>query len=164
MATGRVDGRLRVGPVSAGGGSVTTETGEGSLRIGQLAARLGINPKTIRYYESIGLLPAPERRPSGYRMYGAPDLERVAFIRRAQRFGLRLDEIGEILALRDRGQRPCDYVLGAVRRELADLDRRVAELNASREQLAALVRRADRLPAAEARFCDLLEHRESQDH
>ncbi len=133
------------------------------MRIGQLAERIGVNPKTIRYYELIGLLPEPRRRPSGYRNYGSDDLERVAFIRRAQEFGLRLDVIGEILALRDRGERPCDYVLGAVRGELAELDHRMAELSAARDQLAALVARAESLPALKGRYCGLLEHRETEE-
>ncbi|MEX0629673.1 MAG: heavy metal-responsive transcriptional regulator [Chloroflexota bacterium] len=132
----------------------------GSMRIGELATLVGVNPKTIRYYESIGLLPEPKRRPSGYRLYGADDVERLAFIRRAQRFGLRLDEIGEVLALRDRGERPCAYVIGAVRRELRDLDERITELNAAREQLAALLARAESLPGPAGRYCELIEHRE----
>lgn len=151
--------RPRAAP--AGGGRVIRTSGERQMRIGQLAERIGVNPKTIRYYETIGLLPEPKRRPSGYRTYDADDLERVAFIRRAQQFGLRLDAIGETLALRDRGERPCDYVLGAVRRKLNDLDRRIAELNAGRDQLAALLARADTLPIGDgARFCDLLEHQD----
>jgi len=147
--------------VPAGGGRVTRTSGERQMRIGQLAERIGVNPKTIRYYETIGLLPEPKRRPSGYRTYDPDDLERVAFIRRAQQFGLRLDAIGETLALRDRGERPCEYVLGAVRRKLDDLDRRIAELNAARGQLAALLARAEKLPTGDvARYCELLEHRE----
>lgn len=154
--------RRRAAP--AGGGRVIRTSGERQMRIGQLAERIGVNPKTIRYYETIGLLPEPKRRPSGYRTYDADDLERVAFIRRAQQFGLRLDAIGETLALRDRGERPCNYVLGAVRRKLNDLDRRIAELNAGRDQLAALLARADTLPTRDgARFCELLEHHETKE-
>lgn len=131
------------------------------MRIGQLAKRLEINPKTIRYYESIGLLPAPARRPSGYRVYGEDDAERLAFVRSAQRFGLHLDQIGEILAFRDRGERPCDYVLRAVREEVTDLDRRIRELRAARKELAALLLRAEAQgPGDGGRFCELLEHRE----
>ncbi len=129
------------------------------MRIGQLAQRLGLNTKTIRYYEAIGLLPVPERRPSGYRVYGADDLERVAFVRRAQSFGLRLEEIREVLAFRDRGERPCEYVLGAVRREVSDVDRRIRELNAVRDLLGALLARTDKLPTGDGgRYCELLEH------
>lgn len=130
------------------------------MRIGQLAARFGLNAKTIRYYESIGLLPSPARRPSGYRSYGESDAGRLAFVRTAQRFGLRLDQIREILAFRDRGERPCGFVLGAVRGELTDLDERIAELQAMRSELAELLARAESQSArGEAEFCELLEHR-----
>jgi DNA-binding transcriptional MerR regulator len=135
------------------------------MRIGELAERLGISAKTIRYYERIGLLPAPARRPSGYRVYGADDAERLAFVRSAQRFGLKLDEIREVIALRDHGERPCRFVVDTVRRELADLDRRITELQAVRAQLSELVARAEASPAGdgEARYCELLEHREDEE-
>lgn len=134
------------------------------MRIGQLAARFGINAKTIRYYESIGLLPSPARRPSGYRAYGEADAERLAFVRTAQRFGLRLDQIREVLAFRDRGERPCGFVLGAVHGELAELDERIAQLQAMRSELADLLERAESQPAsADAEFCELLEHRDGTD-
>src|SRR5437870_94459 len=100
------------GPDVPGVGRRMTGTTPAGLRIGQLAERLGLNTKTIRYYESIGLLPSPARRPSGYRVYGEDDADRLAFVRTAQRFGLRLDQIREVLAFRDRGERPCDFVLG----------------------------------------------------
>lgn len=154
--------RRRAAPAS--GGLAIRTNGEREMQIGRLAKRIGVNPRTIRYYETIGLLPQPKRRASGYRTYDTDDLERVAFIRRAQQFGLRLDAIGETFALRDRGERPCEYVLGAVRRNLDDLDRRIAELNAARDQLAALLVRAELLPEADgARYCDLLEHREARE-
>lgn len=136
-----------------------TATFRPGMRIGVLAERLGINPKTIRYYESIGLLPTPARRPSGYREYGKEDAERLAFVRTAQRFGLRLDQIREILAFRERGDRPCGFVLDVVRRELADLDERIAELQRTRAELGNLLARAETLPSGDARYCDLLEHR-----
>lgn len=84
------------------------------LRIGELAERLGLNPRTIRYYESIGLLPRAERTPSGYRLYGETDEERLRFIRAAQGIGLALDEIKEVLDFKDRDELPCPYVLGLV--------------------------------------------------
>lgn len=141
-----------------------TVTGERPLRIGQLADRLGIKTKTIRYYEQIGLLPEPKRRPSGYRVYGEEDVARLAFVRSAQRFGLRLDHIAEVLALRDRRERPCGYVLETVRREVDDLDRRIAELAGARAQLVALLARAESLPATDGgRYCELLEHPDGRD-
>ncbi len=97
----------------------------------------------------------------GYRVYGDEDAERLAFVRTAQRFGLSLDQIGEILAFRDRGERPCDFVLGAVRREVADLGQRIAGLQATREELGRLLASAESQPPTDGgRFCELLEHRE----
>jgi DNA-binding transcriptional MerR regulator len=70
-----------------------------------------VRPGTIRYYEAIGLLPSPPRSPSGYRQYTEADAERPEFIRSAKALGVRLDDIREVLAFRDRGAYPCPYVL-----------------------------------------------------
>ncbi len=80
------------------------------MRIGELADQLGINTKTIRYYEEIGLVPRAPRTPSGYRDYREADVARLAFIKSAQRLGLSLEEVREILSLRERGEAPCAYV------------------------------------------------------
>ncbi|MHB1064860.1 MAG: MerR family transcriptional regulator [Georgenia sp.] len=77
------------------------------MRIGELAREGGVNPKTIRYYESIGLLPEPDRTASGYRDYEPSDLARLTFIRSAKRLGISLDEIREILAFQQRGEARC---------------------------------------------------------
>lgn len=61
------------------------------MLIGELAAKLGVNPKTIRYYESIGVLPESKRTASEYRIYDEGDLQRVAFIKGAQTLGITLD-------------------------------------------------------------------------
>src|ERR671914_136430 len=98
------------------------------MRIGELAERSGVSAKTIRYYEDIGLLPAPARLGSGYRDYEPSTLDRLAFIRAAQAVGLSLGEIRGILALRDQGATPCSHVLDLLRTRSAELDRRIAEL------------------------------------
>ena len=128
------------------------------MRIGEVAERVGINPKTIRYYEGIGLLPSPERLPSGYREYNDDDVDRLGFIRTAQRLGLTLAEISEILAFREREEPPCEYVLGVLDRQVADLDRRMAEMAQLREELIALKGKADRLPADDGCYCAVIEH------
>lgn len=129
------------------------------MKIGELARRLGINTKTIRFYESIDLIPPADRTPSGYRDYGEEDADRLAFIKSAQRFGLSLEEISEILALRERGERPCDYVLGVVQGEISDLDHRIKEMRALRKELVELVGRARELPD-DGGYCRLLSHRD----
>ena len=103
------------------------------------------------------MIPEPSRRPSGYRVYGAEDVARIAFIRRAQRFGLSLDEIREVLAYREDGQRPCAFVVEAVRRHAAEVDQRIAELIALRAELGDLIDRAEGNADAPARYCHLLE-------
>lgn len=128
------------------------------MRIGELADKVGVNPKTIRFYEGIGVLPEPDRTPSGYRDYSDADFGRLVFVKRAQRLGLTLDEIGEILAVRERGQRPCDYVLGVLQRERAAIDRRIAELRELRAELAELEARVDDLPDTEGTVCKIIEH------
>ena len=109
------------------------------MRIGELARAAGLNPRTLRYYERIGLLPPAGRTDAGYRRYTAGDARRLAFIRRAQGLGLSLAAIAEILAVRDGGAAPCGRVraLGEVR--VAEIDRRIAELRALREELARVV-------------------------
>lgn len=128
------------------------------MRIGEAAEEVGINPKTIRYYEDIGLLPVPERTPSGYREYGTADVDRLVFVKTAQRLGFTLAEVAEILAFRERGQRPCTYVLSVLERQVSDLDRRISELQDLRAELVDLKARADRLPGNDNGFCTVIDH------
>lgn len=116
------------------------------MRIGELAGELGLNARTIRYYESIGLLPEPERTGGNYRDYGKDDLERLRFIKAAQRLGLTLDEIREVLAFAERGEPPCGFVRDRLRREVAAIDARIAELQTLRGELADLEAKAALLP------------------
>ena len=125
------------------------------MRIGELAHTAGVSTKAIRFYESIGVLPDPARTASGYRQYAVADAERLAFVKTAQRFGLRLDEIREIVALRDRGLRPCDYVAGVVDRRVREIDQRVAEMVSLRDEL---VRLQDAACSRAGATCEVVEH------
>ncbi|MDQ2826271.1 MAG: heavy metal-responsive transcriptional regulator [Actinomycetota bacterium] len=128
------------------------------MRIGELADRLGITTKAIRFYESIGLLPDPARTPSGYRSYDETDAERLVFVKTAQRLGLSLDEIREIIAFRDRGEQPCGYVAELLERQVSDLDARIREMRGLRGELRRLQARAAEGGAAESRYCGVIEH------
>ncbi|MGW0821018.1 heavy metal-responsive transcriptional regulator [Streptomyces sp. NPDC002845] len=128
------------------------------MRIGELAAQLGLNPKTIRFYEAGGLLPEPERTPSGYRTYTRADAERITFIKTAQRLGMSLDEIREVLAFRDRGQPPCPYVRQTLRAQVAGIDHRIAELVRLRDQLLALDAKTKNLAEDTGCYCGIIEH------
>lgn len=129
------------------------------MQIGEVARRSGVPPKTIRYYEEIGVIPKPPRTPTGYRDYGPDASRRLGFIRAAQSIGLTLGEIKEILAFRDRGQAPCAHVASLIERRAVDLSERIAALESMRRDLERLAKRA-RLVAADANegeFCHIIE-------
>ena len=129
------------------------------MRIGELAERSGVSAKTIRYYEDIGVLAAPERTASGYRDFDHSALDRLAFIRGAQAVGLSLGEIRGIVALRDAGETPCEHVLELLRNRSAELERRIADLGSLRAELHRLEERAKGLDPAECRperICHLI--------
>lgn len=132
---------------------------EKGLRIGQLAGRFSLNPRTIRYYEEMGLLPRPERTASGYRQYGEDDAARLEFIGKAKRLGLSLDEIKGVVALRLQGEDPCCQVTEILDRQIAELDRAVVELAAFRAELVNLREQAaSRAPSGDGAVCVIIEH------
>src|SRR5205823_3054758 len=106
-----------------------------TLKIGGLARRLGLNVRTLRYYESIGLLAPPTRSEGGYRLYSAADEDRLRFVLQAKRVGLSLEEIGRILELGRHGS-ACDYVRETVARHIAKIDAQVADLQRLRAALS----------------------------
>ncbi len=119
------------------------------MRIGEVADATGVTAKTLRFYESDGLLPEPARTSGGYRDYPTEAVGRVTFIRRAQAAGLTLAQIREILAVRDHGHPPCEHVAALVERRLHDVDRRLEELQGTRRELLALRQRLDELDPAD---------------
>ena len=111
----------------------------GSLTVGQLAARAGVRPDTIRYYERAGLLPEPCRTDGDHRRYGPADADRLLFIRGAQRLGLRLAEIRELLTVRDTGVCPCGPAETLLRRHVTELDQEMKRLAALRDELTGML-------------------------
>jgi DNA-binding transcriptional MerR regulator len=109
------------------------------LLIGELARRAGVSAPTVRYYEEIGLLPAPLRSSTGYRRYSEQTIEELRFIRKAQALGFSLDEIGEILKLSRSGKTPCSHVLSLAHQHLAAVDERIRQLEQFRGRLAVEV-------------------------
>ncbi len=131
------------------------------FRIGELASELGINPKTIRYYEEIGLLPEPPRSTAGYRLYNTADRERLRFIIKAKAVGLTLDEISEIVALRTDGGQPCEHVLTLLDRKLRAVDEQLRALTEFQRELVTLREEAAQGPASiSASFCWIIEQHE----
>jgi DNA-binding transcriptional MerR regulator len=108
------------------------------LTVSMLAKQTGIHADAVRYYERVGLLPLAARSPAGYRQYDQATADRLHFIKGAQRFGLRLREIAELLAVRDRGACPCGHAEALVRRRIAEIDTEIARLAGLREELTRL--------------------------
>ena len=120
-----------------------------AMRIGEVARSSGLSPTTIRYYEDIGLVPEPARAANGYRDYEPSAVERLRFISDAQDSGLTLAEIASILELRAQGEATCHHTIELLERHLADVERRIQSLTASRDLYASLIARARTLDPAE---------------
>lgn len=126
------------------------------LAIGDLAKRTGTKVETIRYYERIGLLPEPGRTEGNYRSYDKGHLGRLSFIRRARDLGFSLDQVRELLGLADQRDRSCEAVDMIARQHLAEVKRKIADLNALRDELADLIGRCRRGTVAECRIIETL--------
>jgi len=111
---------------------------EKPLFIGKLAKQTRVNPKTIRYYEGINLLSKPKREQNNYRVYSQDTIKRINFIKKAQGLGFTLREIREVLALSDRGLKPCAHVRDLLSKRLMDLEQKLAELTTLRRELKKL--------------------------
>lgn len=111
------------------------------MNIGQAAERSGVPAKTIRYYESIGLIQPAERSSGGYRVYDDKDVQTLRFVNRARNLGFSVKQVRELLELwRDRARSSAD-VKAVARAHLAEIDRRMAELGSMRDTLEHLVER-----------------------
>ena len=122
-----------------------------TFRISQLAERVAVPATTLRYYESVGLLPAA-RTAAGYRTYSEADVERVRFIGAAKKLGLPLDRIRDLLAVWDGGlcREVRDELLPMVQDQIDATDRHLADLRAFRDHLDAALTHLRTLPARDA--------------
>ncbi len=116
------------------------------MRVAELASSVGVRPDTIRYYEKVGLLPQPERTRAGYREYDDSAVDRLRFVQGAQRLGLKLADISDLLAIRDTGTCPCEPAGHLLSRRLDEVDAEIARLTALRTEMAAM---RDALPSQE---------------
>ncbi|MBI5490647.1 MAG: MerR family transcriptional regulator [Deltaproteobacteria bacterium] len=126
-----------------------------TLRIGQVAARAGVNIQTLRYYERRGLLRMPQRRPSGYREYPPDTVRLIRFIKRAQQFGFTLKEIDELLRLRNDERSSCSEIRSSAQAKIEDVERRLRQLRAIKRALGVLV--ASCAVEGSPRRCPILE-------
>src|SRR5438552_4150443 len=107
---------------------------ETTLRVGELAARNGLTPDALRYYERLGLMPRARRTAGGFRVHPIDAIERIQFIKQAQANGLTLVEIRELLGFRDRGGRDrCRQIQKLLDRKIEDLDAKLLQLHAFKQ-------------------------------
>jgi MerR family transcriptional regulator, copper efflux regulator len=113
------------------------------MNIGQAAKASGVSAKMIRYYESIGLIPPSARRESGYRDYGAADVHRLGFVRRARDLGFSIDQIRDLLRLWSDGRRSNAEVKAIALQHVAELKHRAKVLNEMADALRQLAAACD---------------------
>lgn len=109
------------------------------LTIGDLSHRTGVKVPTIRYYEQIGLLDAPPRSEGGQRRYGSTQVERLNFVRHARELGFEIDDIRDLLAMTEKPQASCHQADSIAQAHLAEVDRRIASLQALRGELSRMI-------------------------
>jgi MerR family copper efflux transcriptional regulator len=131
----------------------------GLLRIGQVAARAGVTPKAIRFYEVAGVLPAPARGRNGYRLYRDEAVDVLQFVRRAAGLGLTLAEIKEIVAIRQGGRPPCSHVHRLLQDKARELDHKLQDLMELRRRLRRSLEAWNRQPMVKAAVCPHIEGR-----
>jgi len=129
----------------------------GQLQIGQLAAELGLNPKTIRYYEELGLLAPPSRSAAGYRRYTHAERGTLRFIIKAKAADLTLAAIGEIMALCRAGREPCGQVREVPDRKLAAVEAQLYALAACRHELLTVRDAATAATMCAGEMCGIVE-------
>jgi DNA-binding transcriptional MerR regulator len=121
-----------------------------ALTVSALADQAGLSADTVRYYERVGLLPEPARSAAGYRLYDQAAVGRLRLIKGAQRAGLRLREIGELLQVADQGQCPCGHTETLLRQRLTEARAELARLRALEADLTRLLERQPDLSCPEA--------------
>lgn len=125
------------------------------ISIGGLSKAAGVNVETIRYYERIGLLPAPDRTTSGYRQYGPEHVRRLSFIRKGRDLGFRIEAIRALLRLAEHPDQPCEDADRLATDHLVEVERKISELEKLRDALRQMTHcRAGSV--AECRIIDAL--------
>ena len=126
------------------------------LTIGRVAQQVGMRPSAIRYYEGQKILQPAVRGANGYRFYTDDAVKLLRFVRRAQALGITLKEIKPLLDVATRGQQPCTHVQKVARTHLRDINNKIRELEALREELRTLLRRKVGQSTANA-VCPMIE-------
>ncbi len=132
--------------------------------IGELAAETGVKIPTIRYYEGIGLIPAPPRSEGNQRRYDEAALERLRFIAHARAMGFPMDELRAMLRIAGHRDAPCDDIDALVRARLAEVEDRIARLTALRGELRGMLASHQHGTVGECRVVEVLSDHEQCGH
>jgi DNA-binding transcriptional MerR regulator len=124
--------------------------------IGVAAIHSGVKVPTIRYYEEIGLLPAPPRTKSNRRRYDAADLRRLVFIRHARQLGFESDAIRALLAIQDDPDQSCETVAAIARTRHGEIERKIESLLKLKGELERMIADCSRERVAECRIIKVL--------
>jgi MerR family mercuric resistance operon transcriptional regulator len=138
--------------------AITASGGE-SIAIGALSRLTGVNIETIRYYEKIGILPAPPRTAAGRRVYGPWETRILAFIRRGRELGFTLGEIRALLELAGPGKASCADVRKIATRHLGDIRAKIGDLRKLERLLAATVAQCSGKRVPDCPVLDVLDAR-----
>jgi MerR family Zn(II)-responsive transcriptional regulator of zntA len=109
------------------------------LKVSEVAKMLGLNPQTLYFYERTGLIPPAQRTKAGYRLFSEADIERLRFITRTKTLGLSLDEIKEILALKEGQSLTCQAVQDRLAAKLNQIERQIQQLQTLQAELQPLL-------------------------
>jgi Cu(I)-responsive transcriptional regulator len=126
------------------------------VNIGELAQATNTKAEAIRYYERIGLLPAPPRTAGNYRDYSPANVSRLTFTRRARDLGFSIEQIRALLDLADHKEQSCVAVDVIAREHLADVKRKLADLSALRRELESMIGQCRHGTIAECRILEAL--------
>lgn len=126
------------------------------LKIGDLSKATATKVETIRYYENIGLIPAPRRTTGNFRSYAPEHLARLSFIRRARELGFTLGQVRNLLDLSDEKWRSCEAVDVIAREHLRQVDRKIADLKALRAELNSVINQCRCGTIADCRIIEAL--------
>jgi MerR family mercuric resistance operon transcriptional regulator len=126
------------------------------LSIGKLSKQSGVNIETIRYYEKIGVMPAPGRSAGGFRIYEPDHLKRLSFVRRGRLLGFSLDEIRSLLRLVDGHGHTCAEVHALMLSHLAEIRRKIRDLRRLQQAMAEMAARCSGESVPECPIVDAL--------
>ncbi|WP_422003734.1 MerR family transcriptional regulator [Pyruvatibacter mobilis] len=124
--------------------------------IGKLAKQSGVKVQTVRYYEQIGLMPPAERSAGNQRLYTDAHAERLGFIRHARELGFPLEAIRTLLDLSDSPDKSCAEADEIARARLAEVESRIARLEALKTELTRMIAQCAHGTAADCRVIEVL--------